>query len=542
MTLYYICKYTPVEIIESFRTKAIKLDPSVSAFDNADALMHTNVCFYAKAVLEYCLANKVKELVLVNCCDSIRRLYDILKDKLKFIHLIDLPNKHNQCSVDLFKDEILKFIKAYEKYSKKRFSVNELARILNKKETKTITKGKINIALLGARANDSLIKMIEKECNVMFNFTCTGDHSEFSNPPKTKVFEWYVAQLFNSFPCLRMADVSKRYESLEKNQELIDGVIYHTVKFCDFYNFEYMKIKNIKKPILKIETDYTEKSEGQLKTRLHAFMESLNGETKMITKEKEFTLGIDSGSTSTNIVILDKNKKLVSSVSVKTGAKSRDSANLALTEVLKKANLTKESISTIVATGYGRDAIEFADKKVTEISCHAKGANFLNKKIRTIIDVGGQDSKAIHIDETGKVVNFAMNDKCAAGTGRFLEVSAKTLETPIDDFGKLALKSKEDITISSMCSVFAESEVISLIAQNKNKEDIIQGLCKAISSRIVSLAGRVNPEKEFMMTGGVARNIGVTKELSKRFNAKFFIPKHPELVGALGAALFGFED
>ena len=542
MTLYYICKYTPVEIIGSFRTKAIKLDPSVSSFDNADALMHTNVCFYVKAVLEYCLENKVKELVLVNCCDSIRRLYDILKDKLNFIHLIDLPNKHNPCSVDLFKDEILKFIRAYEKYSKKRFSVNELSRILKKKETKPITKGKINIALMGARANDSLIKLVEKECNVMFNFTCTGDHSEFSNPPKTKVFEWYVTQLFNTFPCLRMADISKRYESLEKNQELFDGIIYHTVKFCDFYNFEYVNLKQrIKKPILKIETDYTKKSEEQLKTRLHAFIESLNRVEKMEVKEKGFTLGIDSGSTSTNAVILDKNKKLVSFISVKTGARCIDSANSALIKVLKKANLTKDNINTIVATGYGRDSIDFADKKVTEISCHAKGAHFLNKKIKTIIDVGGQDSKAIRIDNTGKVINFAMNDKCAAGTGKFLEVSAKTLETPINEFGKLALKSKEDLTITSMCSVFAESEVISLIAQNKNKEDIIKGLCKAISSRIVALTSRVNPEKEFMMTGGVARNIGVTKELSKKFNTKFFIPKHPELVGALGAALFGFE-
>ncbi len=542
MTLYYICKYTPVEIIEAFRTNAINIDPSVSSFDNADALMHTNVCFYAKGVLEYCIKNNVKELVLVNCCDSIKRLYDVLKNKLRFVHLIDLPNKHNQCSLDLFKDEILKFISAYEKYSKKRFSINELSRVLKSKEEKVKLKpGKINIALLGARAKDSLIKTIEKECNVMFNFTCTGDHSNFSNVPKTKLFDWYVQQLFNTFPCLRMADVSKRYEVLEKSKELIDGIIYNTVKFCDFYNFEYMKLKNINKPILKIETDYTEKGNEQLKTRLNAFMESLKGKEKMITKETEFSLGIDSGSTSTNTLILNKNKKLVSFISVKTGSKSIDSANLALKEVLKKANLTKENIGIITATGYGRDAIDFANKKVTEISCHAKGANFLNKKIRTIIDVGGQDSKAIRIDETGKVINFAMNDKCAAGTGRFLEVSAKTLETPIDDFGKLALKSKKDLTITSMCSVFAESEVISLIAQNANKEDIIQGLCKAISSRIVALASRVNPEKEFMMTGGVARNIGVTKELSKKFNAKFFIPKHPELVGALGAALFGFD-
>ena len=217
------------------------------------------------------------------------------------------------------------------------------------------------------------------------------------------------------------------------------------------------------------------------------------------------------------------------------------SAEKSLDQAIEKAGIKKEDLVRIVTTGYGRAYIDSGDDSITEITCHAKGANYLNPDVRTVIDIGGQDIKAISIDEHGAVKNFLMNDKCAAGTGRFLEMMARTLEMDISEMGPESLKWKEDIDISSMCSVFAESEVISLIALNKEKADIAHGLHKAIANKSYSLLKRVGLNETFMMTGGVAKNPGVVKAVEEKLGSKLFICKEPEIVGALGAALFGLD-
>lgn len=196
------------------------------------------------------------------------------------------------------------------------------------------------------------------------------------------------------------------------------------------------------------------------------------------------------------------------------------SADAALADVLKKAGLTRDDISLIVSTGYGRVSIPFADKTVTEISCHGKGAHLLFPDVRTILDIGGQDSKAIRLNENGEVADFVMNDKCAAGTGRFLEMMARSLEISLDELGPVSLQSKEEIEISSMCSVFAESEVISLIAQNKEIADIAHGIHKAIAGKAMSLLKRVGLNPAYMMTGGVAKNPGVVAVLEEQLGRK----------------------
>lgn len=254
-----------------------------------------------------------------------------------------------------------------------------------------------------------------------------------------------------------------------------------------------------------------------------------------------YVLGIDSGSTSTNAVLMDETRQIRSFAVVRTGAKSNDSADKILEQVLTAVGIRQEDLSCIVSTGYGRVSIPFADTNVTEISCHGKGAHYLNPNVRTILDIGGQDSKAIKLNAAGEVVDFVMNDKCAAGTGRFLEMMARTLEISIDELGPLSLNWKEDIDISSMCSVFAESEVISLIAQNKETADIAHGLHKSIAGKSLSLLKRVGLESQIMMTGGVAKNIGVIKTLEERLGEKLFVYEEPEIVGALGAALFALE-
>ena len=255
-----------------------------------------------------------------------------------------------------------------------------------------------------------------------------------------------------------------------------------------------------------------------------------------------YVLGIDSGSTSTNAVIMDQDRKMKAFSVVRTGAKSGESAEKVLEDVLKKAGLSREDISWIVSTGYGRVSIPFADENVTEISCHGKGAHYFNPQIRTILDIGGQDSKAIKLSENGEVKDFVMNDKCAAGTGRFLEMIARTLEVSLDELGAIALTSTEEIEITSMCSVFAESEVISLIANNKEKNDISNGVCNAIAGKAYGLLRRVGLEPGFMMTGGVAKNPGVVRAVEKKLGEKLYICEEPEIVGATGAALYALEQ
>ena len=224
-------------------------------------------------------------------------------------------------------------------------------------------------------------------------------------------------------------------------------------------------------------------------------------------------------------------------------ALSRSRAEKGLELAVEKAGIQKEEIVRIVTTGYGRAYIDSGDDSITEITCHAKGAHYLNPKVRTVIDIGGQDIKAISIDENGAVTNFLMNDKCAAGTGRFLEMMARTLGLSLEEMSTKGLEWKENVVISSMCTVFAESEVVSLVAQNKNVADIIHGLNVSVASKVGALAARLgkNNPGEYMMTGGVAKNKGITNALEEKLGAKLYICDEAQLCGALGAALFAYE-
>ncbi|MEW6203474.1 MAG: acyl-CoA dehydratase activase [bacterium] len=255
-----------------------------------------------------------------------------------------------------------------------------------------------------------------------------------------------------------------------------------------------------------------------------------------------FFAGIDVGSLTAETVIIDEAGTVRAYNIFPTGANSRKAAELSVATALEASGLRREDILCTVVTGYGRISVPFADKKITEISCHARGARHFFSATRTIIDIGGQDSKVIRLDESGKVIDFSMNDKCAAGTGRFLEVMGRALEVELDEMGELSLKSAAPVPITSMCTVFAESEVVSLIAQGKAKEDIISGLHEAISQRIVGMVRHIGGDGEITMTGGVAKNQGVVDAISKKLGCKLNIPSEPQIVGALGAALLAREE
>ena len=238
-----------------------------------------------------------------------------------------------------------------------------------------------------------------------------------------------------------------------------------------------------------------------------------------------YVAGIDSGSTSTDVVILDKDGKIKSTMIIPTGGGAMMSAEKSLEMAVEKAGIRKEDIVRIVTTGYGRAYIDSGDDSIT------------------VIDIGGQDIKAISIDENGAVKNFLMNDKCAAGTGRFLEMMARTLGLSLEEMSTRGLEWKENVVISSMCTVFAESEVVSLVAQNKDVADIIHGLNVSVASKVGALAARLGKKNpgEYMMTGGVARNKGIIQALEEKLGAKLYICDEAQLCGALGAALFAYE-
>ena len=224
--------------------------------------------------------------------------------------------------------------------------------------------------------------------------------------------------------------------------------------------------------------------------------------------------GMDIGSITTETVIL-RDRNILTSVIMPTGANSRNAAERCLSAALEKTSLNQEDLTAIVTTGYGRASFPGATKRITEITCHARGAFFVHPQTRTVIDIGGQDSKVIRLDTQGRNVDFQMNDKCAAGTGRFLEVMAHALEVKVEDLGRLSLIAPRTIKISSMCTVFAESEVVSLIADDQPKEVIIRGLHESIADRILGMVSRVGIEEEVTLTGGVAKNEGVVQALHR---------------------------
>ncbi|MFK5954531.1 MAG: acyl-CoA dehydratase activase [Desulfobacterium sp.] len=248
------------------------------------------------------------------------------------------------------------------------------------------------------------------------------------------------------------------------------------------------------------------------------------------------SVGIDVGSITTKGAIL-KGKKLLGTHVVPTGYNLPKAAQAVLDVVLKQAGLRKEEVNNAVATGYGRNRVDIADRTITEITCHAAGAYFMTPKIKGVIDIGGQDSKAILLDSHGHVENFVMNDKCAAGTGRFLEVMARALEVDLDAFGDIAKRADQPARVSSLCTVFAESEVISLISQGERKANIIAGIHQAIAARVVAMSSRIGIKAPVVMTGGVARNSGVVRAISKKMGTEIIISDYAQINGAIGAAL-----
>jgi predicted CoA-substrate-specific enzyme activase len=255
-----------------------------------------------------------------------------------------------------------------------------------------------------------------------------------------------------------------------------------------------------------------------------------------------FAAGVDVGSTQTKAVIIDEGGEIVGRSLLDTGANVVQAAQSAFDQALAMSGVDEEEVEYVIGTGYGRYRVTFGNSQVTEISCHGRGAVHLFPNTRTVVDMGGQDTKAIRVSETGQIQDFCMNDKCAAGTGRFLGAAANALEIPLSDLGPTSLKSDKPIKISTTCTVFAESEVLSWIGKGKKIEDILWGVHTSIASRSVGLMRRVGVEGDITFTGGVSRNKGMVKALEDRLGQKLNISEECHYMGALGAALFALDQ
>lgn len=246
--------------------------------------------------------------------------------------------------------------------------------------------------------------------------------------------------------------------------------------------------------------------------------------------------GIDIGSITAKAALV-RGTTLIGTHVIFTGYNTLAAGTRVFEELLEKKGLGRQEVRAVISTGYGRNSVDFADKSLTEILCHGTGAHFLNQEIRGIIDVGGQDSKAILLDSQGQVINFAMNDKCAAGTGRFLEVMARALEVDLEALGELSLAAENPAKISSICTVFAESEVISMIAGQEKRENIIAGIHDAAAARVAGLATKIKLKEPVMMTGGVAKNKGMVRALENRLHMRLTVTGSAQENGAIGAAV-----
>ena len=352
-----------------------------------------------------------------------------------------------------------------------------------------------------------------------------------------------------------LGPVEGRLEMVRKlaREAEVEGVVHYSHSGCRQGNGGVRPVmdtvRDMGLPFVELHGDCIDRTQfgwGQMRTRLEGFLELMARnrrapERRSATAGEGYYLGVDIGSLTAKAVVVDGSGAIRDKRILYTGASSKRTM-ARLRESVLEAPEFRNRIRSCVATGYGRSAVDFADRELTEISCHARGMAEIIPGVRTIVDIGGQDTKAISVDGSGAVQGFVMNDKCAAGTGRFLEMMARTLEVDIEELGPLALKAGSPASISSLCSVFAESEVVSLIAEDTPPERIARGVCRSVAQRTRTMLDRVGVRREIAMSGGVSHNSGVVRELERAIGARLRIPAEPQIIGAYGAALLAASD
>ncbi|OAA29922.1 hypothetical protein AT15_01200 [Kosmotoga arenicorallina S304] len=578
--IYYACSYVPLEILFASGLSFMKIE---RADYSEDPLVHRNLCGYCKATFEAVKDMNSDDLfIAVDSCDAMRRINDLAQSYSKAqILQLRLPWKRDDASRIFYRNqleglvdmlslvrgktitirELKEGIKSFNDLKKHLWSLHnkgiayteiqkaiDLANSGQKYQPldKKVAKNGPRLAVAGGLMKDEeFLKMVGSiGAEIVFNETCAGmrGFTGESFPTADPIDEIATRLIQRRIPCGRFIDGSdtsilrKIFQSLK-----VDGVLRLNQKFCDFFD-DYPLPEEL--PSLSLEIDYPLASLGQLSTRIGAFVERIKKGISRVSVSKtagRYFIGVDSGSTTTNLVITNDKGEILLWKIAPTGINGSATASKLLKEAQREMNFSDDDIAYCVATGYGRSIVDFANETITEITCHARGAKRFFPEAKCIIDIGGQDSKAIRLDEKGNVVDFSMNDKCAAGTGRFLEVMARVLEKDLDAMADAAEKARKNLSISSMCTVFAESEVVSLIGKGESIDDISAGLFRSISKRIAAMYKRVKGEPPVVFTGGVARNSGIVKALQEELGINFLIPDVPDIVGAYGAAIMAME-
>lgn len=599
-TYWYTCKYAPIELLAGFGIKTEPLKRTPDTFSDAENVVGPRMCGFSKALVQRAMDGDISHLLVSDCCAAMQRSVDAISalGTTDTLDMLEIPHCDQECTCTRFEHELRSLMQTLSNRTGRTFDMDACRASF----AHTTRPRKPYIGFIGVRAPQWLFALAQESMPLpVINLTCTGirdvDAASIDFSDTDAFIRTYAHALLAQMPCARMEDTRDRAHLFEDPN--LRAVLYHTVRFCDFYDIEFASHDAVDSiPMLHIEDDFTRQGEGQMRTRLEAFAEQLRGmgigrngtdalddlhtrnvdgtneeprtmhmasdihasdasdasdtgvssvhtgaEDKMSGRRRSVSsapdmlvAGIDSGSTSTDVVIMDADKHIVAQAILPTHGSATKSAEASLAEALRTSHLRRNQIHNVVATGYGRDAIK-SKHNITEITCHAKGAHFLNPNVRCVIDIGGQDSKAISIDSAGTVTQFAMNDKCAAGTGRFLEMMAQALGISLEEMSHLGDEGGTSTTITSTCSVFAESEVVSLIAKDVPIADIVAAIDRSVAQRVGGLARRVGIKDAVMMTGGVTKNVSVVHAIERQIGHKVQTDTKAQLCGAIGAAL-----
>ena len=572
MKIPFFCSYIPTALLEALGHELadISLFTEETCGLEYSCALHENLCSYAKYLFRKILMDgKGFDFAIVpNTCDAMKKLHDSLTLSGQIpSFLLDIPRRTGRESAVYLAAQYKSLLETIAPGFDPGELLARLAALpacrpspIGQASGRDGEKWPLLIGVVGSSYAPSPFRTILARYRAGTVFLRHCGYGTVPSPPEetaASLDEQLLRTARNSLQntlCPR-SDRGRMTEFLltEIRTRKLVGLIFSTLKFCDFYAFEFERVRKRMPddfPLLYLENDLSVANNEQNRTRIEAFLEKIHAGTKGETMRRfpvslkshgDIAIGLDIGSTTTKGILMKDGREILSRVILPTSINMRDGAEEAVRALLSGGKMERPDASQMVLTGYGRTA--FPERaQITEITCHALGVHFLRPAGATVIDVGGQDSKSIRIDETGQVLRFAMNDKCAAGTGRFLESMVKRLGITFDEFSALSVRAPEATPISSMCSVFAESEVVSLMARGVPAANIARGLNAAVAGRVRGLVQKIQGEAPFILTGGLSLNAGFVRELETALAAPIAVFPESQIAGAIGAALAASGD
>ncbi len=567
MKIPFFCSYIPATLLEAsgHEVSDISLFTEETCGLEYSCSLHDNLCSYAKYLFRKILAdgNRFDMAVIPNTCDAMKKLHSAIKGSGRMpAFLLDVPRRSGRDGALYLAAQYQSLLSTIAPGLDSR---ELLRRLSSRSPSRTFPIDQtssddvawpLKIGIAGSSYTPSFFRTTLScyQAGAVFLRHC--GYGMVPTPPEEAVAASLEEQLIFMAQNTLQKTLCPRSDRggmvdfilAEIGAKTLAGLIVTSLKFCDFYAFEWERIRKRLPPdfpLLYLENDLSVGNDEQNRTRIEAFMEKIHSGRKgqeiprspSTSKSRVcIVMGLDIGSAATKGILMKDCGEILASDIRPTSINMKESADEVISALLLAGRINRRDVLRIVLTGYGRTAFP-AMEQITEITCHALGVHYLRSGEATIIDVGGQDSKAIRIDAEGRVLRFAMNDKCAAGTGRFLESMIKRMNTTFDEFSALSLAASKATPISSMCSVFAESEVVSLMARGVHAANIARGLNAAVAARVRGLVGKIQGEAPFVLTGGMAQSLGFIRELESALASPVVVFRESPLAGAIGAAL-----